>query len=135
MTESKFTAALRKELKDKIYVLKLSVAYSRGVPDCYYSGSQCDLWNEHKYLPKLPPTIDPTKLLTKMQQLWLEGRCREGRHVAVIIGSSEGHVLLHGLRWQTPIDREDFRARMKNKKELAEEITKFCGPVAGDILP
>ena len=137
MTESQFTAALRKELKDTIYALKLNCAFARGVPDCYYSGSKSDLWNEHKYFKILPPVIDLTKptITSMLQQTWLIGRHKEGRNVAMVIGSVEGHLLLKGLEWQIPIPRDVFRSRMKTKKELAREVIELLGPIAGDILP
>jgi len=137
MTESKFTAALRLELREHIYVLKLNVAYARGVPDCYYSGSRSDLWNEHKYFKTLPPVIELTKptITSMLQQTWLIGRHHEGRNVAMVIGSTEGHLLLRGLEWQKPIARDDFRERAVTKKELASEIIDLLGPIDGAILP
>ena len=141
MRESQFTATLRKELVGSLYVLKLNAAYARGVPDCYYSGSLRDLWNEHKFLPKLPPVIDLTKtdITTELQQMWLAGRFAEGRNVGMIVGTLEGGkthgLLLPGLEWMKPLTRDEFRSRMKNKKALAQEIIELLGPVQGPILP
>jgi len=120
-----------------VYVLKLNTAYAKGVPDCYYSGSVRDLWNEHKYFSKLPPMIDLTDegVTTRLQQTWLTSRHGEGRTVGMLVGSSEGHLFLPGLEWKQPIAREEFRSRMKNKKELAKELIEFLGPLRGPILP
>lgn len=141
MRESQFTATLRAELHQKVYVLKLNNAYARGVPDCYYSGALRDLWNEHKFFQKLPPLIDLTKIdvTTDLQQMWLTGRHAEGRNIGMIVGTMDGRqsagLFLPGLEWMKPITREEFRSRMKNKKDLAEEIIKLLGPVEGPILP
>ena len=138
MRESNFTAAVRKELRPVIYCLKLNVAYAKGVPDCYYSGSKRDLWNEHKYFKTLPPTIDLTKttITSALQQLWLNQRHKEGRHVGMIVGSSEGHLLLPRLSWQQPIPRDEFKARAhKNYKALAREIIDLLGALKDRPLP
>jgi hypothetical protein len=137
LRESQFTASLRTELKASLYVLKIANAYYRGVPDCYYSGSRDDLWSEHKYFSKLPPTIDLTneKVTTRLQQIWLVSRHAEGRNVGMIIGSAEGHLFLPGLEWQRAIPRDEFRSRAKNKKQLAAELIELLGPIEGPILP
>lgn len=141
MRESQFTAALNAQLKTSLYVQKFSVQFARGVPDCYYSGSQRDLWTEHKYFPTLPATIDLTKeaITSRLQQEWLIGRHKEGRFVGMIVGSgvraNEAHLFLPGLEWQKPLTRDEFLARAKNKKDLAKELIELLGPVPGPILP
>ena len=133
MTEARKTAALRDKLKGHVYTLKLNNRYANGIPDCYYSGSGRALWNEHKYLRPLPPTIDLTKhsITSVLQQRWLEGRHREGRHVAMIVFSDEGHLLLHGLEWQRPITRDEFRVLAVPMKQLAIELIEWLGEVPG----
>lgn len=141
MRESQFTAALRSELVQNLYVLKLNVAYARGVPDCYYSGSRNDLWSEHKFLQVIPPIIALSNpiVTTPLQQQWLSSRHAEGRRVAMIVGAMKNKkahgILLPGLEWQKSIPREEFLVRLKNKKALAEEIIDLLGPVQGPILP
>jgi hypothetical protein len=139
--ESQFTAALRSELVQDLYVLKLNVAYARGVPDCYYSGSRADLWSEHKFLQVIPPTIALANpdVTTPLQQQWLIARHTEGRRVAMIVGAmkdGKAHgLLLPGLEWQKPIPREEFLARLQNKKALAKQIIEMLGPVPGPTIP
>jgi hypothetical protein len=120
-----------------VYALKLNVAYAKGIPDCYYSGSRSDLWNEHKKFDTLPPLVDlmNTDITSSLQQMWLAGRHAEGRNVGMIVFSPEGHLFLPGLEWMKPITREEFRSRMKNKKDLAAELIELLGPVEGPILP
>ena len=138
MREAEYTAALRRQLRDRIYCLKLNAAYARGVPDCYYSGSKADLWNEHKRYQTLPPTIDLTRadVTSLLQQMWLRERHKEGRQVAMIVFSPKGHLLLPGLSWQEPIPRDEYLARAhKNYKTLAEEIVDLLGALKDKPLP
>lgn len=127
MTESGFTDSLRKQLiKRGIYCLKLNLRFMKGVPDCWYSGAAGDLWNEHKYFQKLPQTIDltagRTPMLTHHQQQWLEARYNEGRNVAVIVGSPEGHVLFPALDWQAPITRDEYLEQSLKTADFATKI-------------
>lgn len=132
MRESSFTASLREKLHAHgIYALKLHLSFANGVADCWYSGWKGDLWSEHKFLQTLPPSVDPTKLLTPLQQLWLKARHTEGRAVAVIVGSPEGCLLLPGVEWQRPIPRAEFRERMVDKKKLAAQLVELLGPRKG----
>lgn len=126
--ETRFTASLRAPLiAAGIYPLKLSLSGANGTADCWYSGYKRDLWSEHKFLKTLPPKIDPLKLLTKLQQDWLERRYEEGRNVAVIIGSPKGCVILRGLAWKFPILRDDFLLLAVPKKKLIEELIDYLG--------
>lgn len=128
MRESAFTASLRPPLiAAGIYPLKLNLSFQNGVADCWYSGHKRDLWNEQKFLKTLPKTIDPCKLLTPLQQLWLTARAAEGRNVAVIIGSPEGCVWLPGLSWKNPLTRDEYRAKMVKKKKLIEDLIEYLG--------
>lgn len=128
MREATFSAALRKKLTaEGIYCLKLNLAFTAGVADCWYSGSQADMWSEHKYLQALPKrvAVQATKLLTPLQQLWLEQRHMEGRNVAVIIGSPQGHLFLPELSWQVPVFPKD--ARLLTTNELIEQLVAKLG--------
>jgi len=127
MNESGFWQSLRKHLIPRVYALKLNLNFVQGVPDVWLSGSEQDLWIENKYLQKLSPIIDATKLLTTLQQLWLEERYAEGRHVGVLIGSSEGHVFLDGLSWQKPLGRLKFQERAVSTKVMANQLVELLG--------
>lgn len=129
MTESKRTAALRDKLKGRVFTFKLNARYANGVPDCYYSGAAGDLWNEHKYIRPLPPIIDLTKpsVTSKLQQRWLIGRHKEGRNVAMVVFSDDGHLLLTGLDWQRPITRDEFRELAVPMQELADTLVERLG--------
>lgn len=130
MTESGFTDSLRRKLKKAgIYCLKLNLRFMKGVPDCWYSGDRDDLWNEHKYYPKLPRVIDlcggRKPKLSVLQQEWLEARYRQGRNVAVVVGSPEGVVVLHNLDWKTPLTREEFIERASPTSQVVDQLTTF----------
>lgn len=128
MNESGFWQSLRKKLVPRVYALKLNANFVGGVPDVWLSGSHEDLWMENKYLKSLPPVIQPEALLTTLQSLWLEERYSEGRSVAVLIGSSEGHVFLDGLSWKgLTISKVDFLSQVKSTKEMAEYLIERLG--------
>jgi hypothetical protein len=127
MTENTFWQSLKRALGPRVYSLKLNVRFIAGVPDVWLSGSERDLWLELKYLQTLPPVVDPTKLLTVLQQEWLKGRWAEGRHVGVLIGSSSGHLLFPGLSWEQPISREQFLQRAEKTKRIADDLVAVLG--------
>lgn len=127
MTETTFWQSLRKKLVPRIYALKLNLRFTAGVPDCWLSGSEQDLWLELKYVQQLPPIVDCTKLLTTLQQEWLRQRHEEGRWVAALIGSPDGHLYFPGLSWQSPVSREKFLQSAKKTNEIAEDLIEIVG--------
>jgi hypothetical protein len=127
MTENTFWKSLRKKLVPRVYALKLNLRFAAGVPDVYLSGMEQDLWMENKYLQTLPPVVDPTKLLSTLQQEWLVRRYEEGRRVGVLIGSSDGHLYFHGLSWQCLVSREKWIQSSKKTKEIAEDLIDMLG--------
>jgi len=129
MTENTFWQALRKKLVPRIYALKLNLSFTAGVPDCWLSGSQGDLWMENKYLQTVPPVVDPTKLLSELQQLWLKQRHAEGRSVGVLIGSVDGHLYFPSLSWLSPVTRGTFQMKAKKTREIAEELIEIVGEI------
>ena len=109
--------------------MKNQAGYVGGIPDAWLSGSEGDLWIENKYLPTLPPVVDPTKLLSALQKVWLERRHAEGRSVGVLIGSADGHLFFPSLSWLSPVTRETFRAKAKTTKQIAEELIDIVGEI------
>lgn len=101
--------------------------YSSGTPDHWYSGAH-DLWVEYKYLSHIPRNIDLAnpRLLTKHQQNWIKQKRKQGRTVWVILGCYAGGVV---VKRGTQLTREQFWARMKTRKEIAQEIDKQCRPI------
>ena len=73
--------------------------------------------------------MDPTKLLSDLQQIWLRRRYAEGRSVGVLIGSSDGHLYFHGLSWQDSVTRGTFQTRAKKTGEIAEELIEVVGEI------
>ena len=125
MSESQYTARVGRLLPDDVYLVKINVRFGAGVPESWYSGPVRDLWVEWKWLTRLPPLIDPRKLLTGLQQDWLIKRHHEGRHTAVIIGCEKGGIILPNLTWQTPIPRADFLVNALHQRAIAEYIRNF----------
>lgn len=129
--ESKFLQKINKHVTG--YKVKLNVQFNNGIPDVYYSGSKGELWAEYKWLPKLPVRGNTAvKIdLSPAQQLWLHGRSKEGRNVAVIVGSPEGCVILTDCTWEQPLYAEQFRALMVQPAEAAVWINALVG-IAND---
>jgi hypothetical protein len=133
LTENGFWQSLRKKLVPRIYAMKNQAGYVGGIPDCWLSGSQGDLWMENKYMQTVPPIVDPTKLLSVLQQQWLIRRHAEGRSVGVLIGSVEGHLFFPALSWQSPVSRGTFISQAKKTAEIAEELIEHVGELDPSI--
>ena len=122
---------LRGKLISQVYTLKLNCGFTAGVPDCYYSGSDRDLWSEHKRVVQLPKLLDLTRhtITTKLQQAWLKDRYYEGRNVSMVVFTEDqGHRLFMGLEWMKPISRDDFVREAVDMKQLAEQLISYLGP-------
>jgi hypothetical protein len=117
MNESGFTRAVNKLLPQNVFAWKINARYAGGVPDCWYSSPDGDMWVEFKYLPKLPKKL--TAKLSALQKQWLAARHQEGRNVAVIVGSPEGSVILQNMKWltqhivKTPLTKAEVAAWIK----------------------
>jgi len=129
MTENTFWQSLRKKLIPRIYAMKNQAGYVGGIPDCWLSGSRGDVWIENKYLQTVPPIVDPTKLLSALQQQWLHRRHAEGRSVGVLIGSVDGHLYFPSLSWLSPVTRGTFQTKAKKTGEIAEELIELVGEI------
>jgi len=117
--ENTFISGVHKHLCSTVYRMKTNNPYVAGIPDCYYSGSKGELWVEYKFIviPKRATTMIEVNL-SALQLAWLRGRHDEGRKVAVIVGSSEGGIVLDAYETH-PLTPEDFRSRIKSRAELA----------------
>lgn len=111
--------------KPELHREKMSNPYSSGTADWWYSGDKNDLWVEYKYVPRIPQRVNirPLELLTPLQAKWLDGRYKEGRNVAVIIGCPSGGVVLRGHAWTCEISPEVFASTVQSRRQLAEWIT------------
>lgn len=130
MRESTWTAAVNKLVDKEVYVLKVSLRFTAGVPDCFYEGASDECWAEYKYLSSVPRELDLTggkdPIITRLQQTWLTRRHNNGKRVMVVVGSPDGGVLFPALDWQRIITREEFLERALTKKEIAAEISRIC---------
>jgi hypothetical protein len=129
MTETTFWQSLRKKLNLSIYALKLNLNFAAGVPDVWLSGGVQDLWLELKYLQKLPPIIDPMKLLSTLQKAWLIRRYSEGRRVGVLIGSPDGHLYFPALSWQCSVTRGTWIQTSSTTAEIVAHLIDDVGPI------
>lgn len=127
--ETTFTASVHRLLPplSALYREKMANPYRGGTPDYWYSNKR-DLWIEWKFI-KLPAReqteIDPTKLLSALQQKWLYDRFREGRNVWVIIGCKVGGVVLRDLQWTRPLKGQEFRDHLLSRLDIALRIRRF----------
>ena len=126
--ETIFYSGVYKLLRGKVFYMKNYNPLQGGIPDCWYSGSQRDLWAEFKFV-KLPAraTTQVKIDLSELQRLWLDSRLAEGRNVAVIVGCADGGVLMEHGAWNHTWTAQEFRDALQTKQELALWLLKFCG--------
>lgn len=115
-----------------MYAWKVNDDYQGGVPDCFYEGTQRDLWVEYKYvnpIPKRSSTMidlcDHKRYLSKLQQLWLKRRYNKRGDTAVILGSTLGGVIFWGLSWEKPIAAGDYKNLCMPHAEIMNGITTY----------
>lgn len=118
--ENNFIGKIHKRLPAAIYRMKTNNPYVAGIPDCYYSGVDGDLWVEYKFVAKIPKNGMVKIALSALQRQWLEGREREGRNVAVIVGSPEGAVIFY---LDVPVPEEMSAAHFRRAMIDIEETT------------
>ena len=99
MNEAGFKAKLRAKIKPHCYIQSMSSPAVAGTPDLWLSG-KTDLWLEVKYDEKTKGAVTPK--LSPLQSRWLEARAKEGRNVAVIVGTSPSVAILYRTDWRTP---------------------------------
>ena len=106
--ETRFYRRVNNHVPHEIYRQKISALYSNGTPDFWYSGLK-DGWVEFKWQPKLSRNgVDPLKLLSPLQALWINRRFCEGRLVLVVIGTPVGCVILENGAWNRRVAAEEF---------------------------
>ena len=116
------------------YYWKINDMYQGGVVDCFYEGTEHELWIEYKYIsskkfPKRDTTLIDLKkekdFLSRNQQMWIERRHNFKNDAWVIVGSEHGGVIFRGLGWKIPITAPDFKARALPQKAVAAQIQAF----------
>lgn len=121
MNESNYTQSIHKLLPSYIYKWKINASFAKGVPDAYYSSTKSDIWIEYKYLKSIPARCRIIPNLSRLQYKWLTSRLKEGRNVAVIVGTPDGsYVLKKPLEWSEGIDASKRKAL--SKREIASWI-------------
>jgi len=121
--ENTFIASIHRLLPGEVYRQKNHNPYNSGIPDCWYSGAEGDLWVEYKYieLPKRDDTVIPINL-SELQKNWIRCREAEGRRLGVIVGCKEGGVWFPGESWSLPVTKATFCGQLSNRQALAQII-------------
>ena len=119
--ETNFIRRVGKYLPPEVYAEKTNNPYRGGTPDMYYEGGMDILWAEYKYLKKIPPVVDVSKLLSALQYRWLKRAEKNNRTIAVIVGSAKGGMVLHP---DNLVPRDEYIAGITPAKELAEFIER-----------
>jgi hypothetical protein len=120
VTESQYTAAINQAVRrhPPAYAWKISDRFTAGIPDAYYSGNNGDLWVEYKWLGK-PTKALPKPALSELQKDWLLNQHRNGRNVAVIVGTPERSVIYPKDTWHKDPDSSII---VQNKKDVVQWI-------------
>ena len=122
--ETEFIQRLHRKMGAvKPYHMKLNNPLTAGIPDVYYSGSGGELWVEYKYDPKagmgrkfVLPALSP------LQIAWMNGRYKEGRQVAVILGCMKGVMIYTHGKWAVPMAPSFFEQHLVSEQEAADWI-------------
>lgn len=117
---------MHRQLSPDIFVWKINDKYAGGVPDAFYAGPARCLFIEYKYvkLPKRDTTLVKTSL-SEQQKLWLDRMSGMDKHVALVIGSVLGTIIID-KDWDYPIPTELFRQHAMSTKAVAQWISAFC---------
>jgi len=110
VNESQFTQSLIRSLKkDGVYCLKIQTMLNNGIPDLWCSAKR-DIWLEIKYRKDVPARESTYFFpgLSSLQAQWLDNRYKEGRNVAVILGSPIGCYIYIKREWTEGITRNNL---------------------------
>ena len=120
MNEHGFVKSITRKLPKEIYVWKIQAMMNNGLPDLYFSGIAGDLWLEVKFikLPKRDTTLIKPGL-SELQLNWLTKRYKEGRSVALLIGSDEGCYVQQHPSFDKPINKHTFKS---TRQQIVEWI-------------
>ena len=126
MNEHGFVRSVHRQLSPDIFVWKINDKYAGGVPDAFYAGPARCLFIEYKYvkLPKRDTTLVKTSL-SEQQKLWLDRMSGMDKHVALVIGSVLGNIIID-KNWDYPVTSELFRRHAVSTKAVAQWISAFC---------
>lgn len=122
--ETTFIGSVHKRLPDELHREKMNNPYYSGTADVWYSGTKNDLWVEYKFI--VIPARETTLIKPEFSALqieWLDGRLKEGRNVAAIIGCKEGGVVVRGGAWGEPFTLAQFKLKLQHRDDIAAWIT------------
>jgi len=108
--------------------MKNNNPFLAGIPDCWYSGNNNDLWIEYKMLTISTPRQVVIPHLSAQQMHWIDLRRKEGREIWTVIGYKKGVVVYKTIEeMKKGLKPEQFIAQTISRKELANEIDTYCG--------
>lgn len=119
--ETVFYTAIHRLLPRAVHKEKMSNPYRGGTPDVWYSGNKGDLWTEYKWVARAPKKAFKANL-SPLQIKWLSERHREGRNVAVVVGSPKGVTILRNLEWERSIEPHFTSSRQATADWIRNEV-------------
>jgi len=128
--ETRFYNSVHRYVPKQVYSMKNNNPFISGIADVWYSFDRT-LWVEYKYLDTMPVKRDTNieEAVSSLQADWLEGRHKQGRQVAVIVGCPKGGVIFPGLDWKCTLSADEFLSRVVSREAVAAWIFK---QVSGD---
>lgn len=133
--ENRFRLAVEKLLPEEVHCEKMANPYRAGGADCWYDGPSADMWVEWKWckMPKRDTTMIVPDLST-LQKLWLRGRFKNGRAVAVIVGTPDGCIVfVTPDAWEVGVTRGE--AQVLTKQQAANWIREHVASSRGSERP
>lgn len=131
--ETKFIQSIHR-LIPEVYFEKNNNPWRSGTPDVWYSGDKGDLWIEYKYLGQFPANKAIYPELTAQQTRWLNNRYKEGRNVAVVLGTKTGGVVYINKDWNNPYSATELNDRILSRLDIATWIHDSAGKGCMDTL-
>lgn len=140
--ETKFIERLVKKLPSSVFHWKIHAAFANGTPDSWFSDDKGDLWVEFKWVDEAILGVEAGA--TALQRYWLNQRHKEGRNVAIIVGSPTGVALLRNEEWNRPIESFDLSIQdtatwisneVKHEREALYRSTPHSKTIRRSKLP
>lgn len=126
--ENQFIHGVHGQFRTKPYAEKMHNPYRGGTWDVWYSGHKGDYWIEYKWRPHVPKRGILYPDLSELQKDWGLSRVREGRRLAVVVGTPAGGILLtNPQHWLGGIHVTVALGYLMTKTVLADWISEQVG--------
>lgn len=102
---------------------------ANGTPDYYYEAYNHTTWIEYKFVERFPTQfliINPKCRfkLSPLQRRWLNRAVKNKVPAAIVLGSSEGALIIEKGRWEEPINTS--LNRVANRIVTPREVAHFA---------